>query len=41
MDGSFFVSSSVVDPALAILATALRVGAHLLGRLNQEVSHAV
>jgi choline dehydrogenase-like flavoprotein len=31
VDGSFFPSSSAVNPALTIMANALRVGAHLLG----------
>ena len=31
--GSFFVSSSAVNPALTIIANALRVGHHLLERL--------
>jgi choline dehydrogenase-like flavoprotein len=34
VDGSFFPSSSAVNPALTIIANALRVGEHLLGRLN-------
>lgn len=33
VDGSFFVSSSAVNPALTIMANALRVGDHLLKRL--------
>ncbi len=33
VDGSFFVSSSAVNPALTIMANALRVGDHLLSRL--------
>jgi choline dehydrogenase-like flavoprotein len=33
VDGSFFVSSGAVNPALTIMANALRVGEHLLGRL--------
>jgi choline dehydrogenase-like flavoprotein len=33
VDGSFFPSSSAVNPALTIVANALRVGDHLLGRL--------
>jgi len=32
VDGSFFVSSSAVNPALTIMANALRVGDHLLQR---------
>jgi len=34
VDGSFFVSSSAVNPALTIIANALRVGDHLLSRLG-------
>src|SRR5215213_5316328 len=34
VDGSFFPSSSAVNPALTIMANALRVGEHLLGRIN-------
>lgn len=34
VDGSFFPSSSAVNPALTIMANALRVGEHLLGRMN-------
>jgi choline dehydrogenase-like flavoprotein len=33
VDGSFFPSSSAVNPALTIMANALRVGRHLLERL--------
>ncbi|MBM3728224.1 MAG: GMC family oxidoreductase [Acidobacteria bacterium] len=33
-DGSFFPSSAAVNPALTIMANALRVGAHLLERMN-------
>jgi choline dehydrogenase-like flavoprotein len=33
-DSSFFVSSSAVNPALTIIANALRVGDHLLDRLG-------
>lgn len=32
VDGSFFPSSSAVNPALTIMANALRVGDHLLGK---------
>jgi len=32
VDGSFFPSSSAVNPGLTIMANALRVGEHLLGR---------
>jgi choline dehydrogenase-like flavoprotein len=34
VDGSFFVSSGAVNPALTIMANALRVGDHLLARLG-------
>ena len=34
VDGSFFVSSSAVNPSLTIIANALRVGDHLLKRLK-------
>ena len=34
VDGSFFVSSSAVNPALTIMANALRVGAHVAARLG-------
>ena len=34
VDGSFFVSSGAVNPALTIMANALRVGEHLLQRLR-------
>ena len=34
VDGSFFVSSAAVNPALTIMANALRVGDHLLERLQ-------
>lgn len=33
VDGSFFVSSGAVNPALTIMANALRVGEHLLERM--------
>ncbi|MBS1824635.1 MAG: GMC family oxidoreductase [Acidobacteria bacterium] len=33
VDGSFFVSSSAVNPALTIMANALRVGEHLTERM--------
>ena len=33
VDGSFFPSSGAVNPALTIMANALRVGDHLMGRL--------
>ena len=34
VDGSFFPSSGAVNPALTIMANALRVGDHLLERLR-------
>jgi choline dehydrogenase-like flavoprotein len=34
VDGGFFVSSGAVNPALTIMANALRVGAHLIERLK-------
>jgi choline dehydrogenase-like flavoprotein len=34
VDGSFFPSSGAVNPALTIMANALRVGDHLLSRMN-------
>ena len=34
VDGSFFPSSAAVNPALTIMANALRVGDHLIKRLN-------
>ena len=34
VDGSFFPSSSAVNPALTIMANALRVGDHLLERIS-------
>jgi choline dehydrogenase-like flavoprotein len=34
VDGSFFPSSSAVNPALTIMANALRVGDHLLARMK-------
>ncbi len=34
VDGSFFPSSAAVNPALTIMANALRVGDHLLGRMR-------
>jgi choline dehydrogenase-like flavoprotein len=34
IDGSFFPSSAAVNPALTIMANALRVGEHLIERLN-------
>jgi choline dehydrogenase-like flavoprotein len=43
VDGSFFPASAAVNPALTIMANALRVGDHLLARLgvtHQELAHA-
>jgi choline dehydrogenase-like flavoprotein len=43
VDGSFFPSSGAVNPALTIMANALRVGDHLLERMGvsaAEVSAA-
>ncbi|MBW4563955.1 MAG: GMC family oxidoreductase [Mojavia pulchra JT2-VF2] len=34
VDGSFFPSSAAVNPSLTIIANALRVGEHLLERMN-------
>jgi len=34
VDSSFFCSSGAVNPALTIMANALRVGDHLLERMN-------
>jgi choline dehydrogenase-like flavoprotein len=34
VDGSFFPSSGAVNPALTIMANALRVGDHLAARLG-------
>jgi choline dehydrogenase-like flavoprotein len=38
VDGSFFVSSGAVNPALTIMANAMRVGDHLLERLGARTS---
>jgi choline dehydrogenase-like flavoprotein len=38
VDGSFFVSSGAVNPALTIMANAIRVGDHLLDRLGARSS---
>jgi len=38
VDGSFFPSSGAVNPALTIMANALRVGDHLLDRLGVAAS---
>jgi choline dehydrogenase-like flavoprotein len=43
VDGSFFPSSGAVNPALTIMANALRVGDHLIERLGArrtETMHA-
>lgn len=34
VDGSFFVSSSAVNPSLTIIANALRLGEHISGRMR-------
>jgi choline dehydrogenase-like flavoprotein len=41
VDGSFFPSSGAVNPALTIMANALRVGDHLLNRLGARVARDV
>jgi len=38
VDGSFFVSSGAVNPTLTIIANALRVGDHLLERLDAKAA---
>jgi choline dehydrogenase-like flavoprotein len=38
VDGSFFPSSAAVNPALTIMANALRVGDHLLQRMGVVVA---
>lgn len=38
VDGSFFVSSAAVNPTITIIANALRVGDHLLERLDVSAS---
>ena len=40
VDGSFFPSSAAVNPALTIMANALRVGDHLLERLGVSAATA-
>jgi choline dehydrogenase-like flavoprotein len=40
VDTSFFPSSSAVNPALTAMANALRVGDHLLERLDTRVKTA-
>ena len=34
LDGAFFPASAAVNPALTIMANALRVGDHILARLQ-------
>jgi choline dehydrogenase-like flavoprotein len=41
VDGSFFPSSAAVNPALTIMANALRVGDHLKERLGVSATEAV
>jgi choline dehydrogenase-like flavoprotein len=41
VDGSFFPSSAAVNPALTIIANALRVGDHLLDRMGVSSSEPV
>jgi len=38
VDGSIFPSSAAVNPALTIMANALRVGDHILERLGASVA---
>jgi choline dehydrogenase-like flavoprotein len=38
VDGSFFPSSAAVNPALTIMANALRVGDHLLQRMGIPIA---
>lgn len=40
VDGSFFPSSAAVNPALTIMANALRVGDHLLERFGARIPEA-
>jgi choline dehydrogenase-like flavoprotein len=40
VDGSFFPSSAAVNPALTIMANALRVGDHIAGRLGARAGAA-
>jgi choline dehydrogenase-like flavoprotein len=40
VDASFFPSSGAVNPALTIMANALRVGDHLLNRLGESTSRS-
>ena len=41
VDGSFFPSSGAVNPALTIMANALRVGDHILERLGAHAAVSV
>jgi choline dehydrogenase-like flavoprotein len=41
VDGSFFPSSGAVNPALTIMANAMRVGDHLLARMGASASRGV
>ena len=41
VDGSFFVSSGAVNPALTIMANAMRVGDRILERLKAKAGEAV
>jgi choline dehydrogenase-like flavoprotein len=41
VDASFFPSSSAVNPALTVMANALRVGDHLMERLGASVREEV
>ncbi len=41
VDGSFFPSSGAVNPALTIMANALRVGDHLIARLGARSPEAI
>jgi choline dehydrogenase-like flavoprotein len=41
VDGSFFPSSAAVNPALTIMANALRVGDHLRARLGVSASEVI
>ncbi len=38
VDGSFFVSSTAVNPSLTIMANAMRVGNHILERLGASIA---
>ena len=38
VDGSFFPSSGAVNPALTIMANAIRVGDHILERLGAHAA---